>query len=76
MRLYGRRFWAALALGAGPLIVVLAVTALSGKAGLVFLATGGALVLTVCYMLAVRLAADLSTDRSSRSSPSHWSFRA
>ena len=65
LRLYGRRFWAALGLGAGPLIVVLTVTALSGKAGLVFLATGGALVLTVCYVLAVRLAADLSTDRSS-----------
>jgi hypothetical protein len=65
LRLYGRRFWAALALGAGPLVVVLAVTALSGRAGLVFLATGGAFVFTVCYVLAVRLAADLSIDRSS-----------
>lgn len=65
LRLYGRRFWAALGLGAGPLIVVLTVTALSGRAGLIFLATGGALVFTVCYVIAVRLAADLHPDRSS-----------
>jgi hypothetical protein len=65
LRLYGRRFWRALALGAGPLVVVIAVTALSGKAGLVFLATGGALVLTVCYVLAIGLATDLSIDRRS-----------
>jgi hypothetical protein len=59
MRLYGRRFWRALLLGGGPLLVVLAVTALSRTAGLLFLATGGALLLTISYVQAIRLAADL-----------------
>ena len=58
LRLYGRRFWAALALGVGPLAVVLTVNALSGRTGLVFLATGGALVFTVCYVLATLIAGD------------------
>jgi hypothetical protein len=65
MRLYGRRFWASLALGVGPLIVVLAVNALPQKAGLVLLATGGALVFTVCYVLGIRLAADANPDARS-----------
>lgn len=58
MRLYGRRFWAALALGAGPLAVALTVNALPGRTGLIFLATGGALVFTVCYVVANLLAGD------------------
>jgi hypothetical protein len=62
MRLYGRRFWGALALGAGPLIVVLAVKALSGTTALLFVATGGAVIFTVCYVLAIRLAADVRRD--------------
>jgi hypothetical protein len=62
MRLYGRRFWGALVLGAGPLIVVLAVKALSGTTALLFVATGGAVVFTVCYVLAIRLAADVRRD--------------
>lgn len=63
MRLYGRRFWAALALGAGPLAVVLTVNALSGRTGLIFLATGGALVFTVCYVAATLIAGDLHPGR-------------
>lgn len=63
MRLYGRRFWAALALGAGPLVVALTVHALPGRTGLVFLATGGALVFTVCYVAASLLAGDLRPRR-------------
>ncbi len=59
MRLYGRRFWAALGLGLGPLSVVLIVNALPGRTGLVFLATGGAVVLTVCYVAASSMAAEL-----------------
>jgi hypothetical protein len=59
MRLYGRRFWLSLALGAGPLAVVLIVNALPGRTGLLFLATGGALVLTLCYVAASSLAAEL-----------------
>jgi hypothetical protein len=62
MRLYGRRFWAALALGVGPLIVVLVVNALPGRTGLVFLATGGAVVLTVCYVLASSIAAEVRPE--------------
>jgi hypothetical protein len=62
MRLYGRRFWRALLLGAGPLLVVLAVNALSRTAGLLFLATGGPLLLTISYMQAIRLAAELRPD--------------
>jgi hypothetical protein len=63
MRLYGRRFVRALLLGAGPLLVVLAVNALSRTAGLLFLATGGAFLFTISYVQAVRLAADLRPDR-------------
>lgn len=63
MRLYGRRFWAALALGAGPLVVALTVHALPGRTGLVFLATGGALVFTVCYVGATLLAGDVHPRR-------------
>lgn len=63
MRLYGRRFWAALVLGAGPLVVALTVHALPGRTGLVFLATGGALVFTVCYVAASLLAGDLRPRR-------------
>ena len=59
LRLYGRRFWAALGLGIGPLIVVLIVNALPGRTGLLFLATGGAAVLTVSYVLASSIAAEV-----------------
>jgi len=59
MRLYGRRFWAALGLGLGPLGVVLVVNALPGRTGLVFLATGGAVVLTICYVVASSMAAEV-----------------
>ena len=59
MRLYGRRFWAALGLGLGPLLVVVIVNALPGRTGLIFLATGGAVVLTVCYVVASSMAAGL-----------------
>ncbi len=59
MRLYGRRFWAALAIGIGPVLVVVAVNALPGRTGLLFAASGGALLLTVCYVAASSLAADV-----------------
>ncbi|HEX7256390.1 MAG TPA: hypothetical protein VF236_10725, partial [Gaiellaceae bacterium] len=65
LRLYGRRFWAALALGVGPLAVALTVNALPGRTGLVFLATGGALVFTVCYVVAALLAGEVRPPRQS-----------
>lgn len=58
LRLYGRRFWKALALGVGPLAVVLTVNALPGRTGLIFVATGGAVVFTVCYVFATLIASD------------------
>jgi hypothetical protein len=63
LRLYGRRFWAALALGVGPLVVVLTVNALPGRTGLIFLATGGAFVFTVCYVAATLLAGGVHAER-------------
>jgi hypothetical protein len=63
LRLYGRRFWAALALGIGPLVVVLTVNALPGRTGLIFLATGGALVFTLCYVAATLIAGDTRAER-------------
>ncbi len=65
LRLYGRRFWAALTLGIGPLVVVLTVNALPGRTGLIFLATGGALVFTVCYVAATLLAGSIRVQRRS-----------
>ncbi|HEY7707212.1 MAG TPA: hypothetical protein VH968_08605 [Gaiellaceae bacterium] len=65
MRLYGRRFWAALALGVGPLAVAITVNALPGRTGLIFLATGGALVVTVCYVVATLIAGDARPTRAS-----------
>ncbi|HEY8193376.1 MAG TPA: hypothetical protein VIF36_05565 [Gaiellaceae bacterium] len=63
MRLYGRRFWAALALGIGPVLVVVAVNALPWRTGLLFSATGGALLLTLSYVAASALAADVRPNR-------------
>jgi hypothetical protein len=63
MRLYGRRFWIALALGVGPVIVVVTVNALPGRSGLVFAATGGALLLTLSYVAASSLAANVRPGR-------------
>jgi hypothetical protein len=60
IRLYGRRFWRSLGLGLGPLGLVLVFSALSSEwIGLLFLATGGALILTLCYIAATLLAAGL-----------------
>ena len=60
LRLYGRRFWRALMLGFGPMLFVLVVNALPGRVGpLVFAATGGAVLMTVCYVAASSLAADV-----------------
>jgi hypothetical protein len=65
LRLYGRRFWAALALGAGPLVVAITVNALPGRTGLIFMATGGALVVTVCYVVATLIAGNAKPGRAS-----------
>jgi hypothetical protein len=65
LRLYGRRFWRALALGFGPVLVAIAVNALPSPSNLFFAATVGALVITVCYVSACLLAARTKPTRRS-----------
>jgi hypothetical protein len=65
LRLYGRRFWRALALGLGPVVVAVAINALSAPANLIFAATGGAVVLTLCYIGACLLARRAGGEPSS-----------
>jgi hypothetical protein len=56
LRLYGRRFWRALALGLGPVAVAVGVSGLSSPENLIFAATGGAVIVTLCYIAACLLA--------------------
>jgi hypothetical protein len=65
LRLYGRRFWKALALGLGPVMVAIAINALPSPQNLIFAATGGAIVVTLCYVAACLLAKDVATTRRS-----------
>jgi hypothetical protein len=65
LRLYGRRFWRALALGLGPVAVAIAINALSSPENLIFAATGGSVVLTLCYVGACLLAKDVEPTRRS-----------
>lgn len=65
LRLYGRRFWKALALGIGPVLVAIGVTALPSPQNLFFAATGGAIVVTLCYVGACLLTRDVETTRAS-----------
>ena len=65
LRLYGRRFWKALALGLGPVMVAIAINALPSPQNLIFAATGGAIVVTLCYVGACLLAKDVATTRRS-----------
>lgn len=64
LRLYGRRFWRALALGVGPVAVAVAVNALPSPGNLIFAATAGALVLTLCYVAACLLAGPAHDNRA------------
>ena len=64
LRLYGRRFWRALALGVGPVAVAIAINVLPSPSNLIFAATGGALVLTLCYVGACLLAGPAEETRS------------
>jgi hypothetical protein len=65
LRLYGRRFWKALGLGLGPVVVAIAINALPSPANLIFAATGGSLVLALCYVAACLLANDVQPTRRS-----------
>jgi hypothetical protein len=65
LRLYGRRFWRALALGVGPVVIAVLVNALPTPANLLFAATGGAVVLTLCYIAACLLAGEANPSRRS-----------
>ena len=65
LRLYGRRFWRALALGLGPVVVAIAINALPSPENLIFAATGGSLVVTLCYVGACLIARDVTPTRRS-----------
>jgi hypothetical protein len=60
LRLYGRRFWAALLVGVGPASLGLAGMRLEGWTELVFSVTAGAVVLSAAFVLAVRVATGAS----------------
>jgi hypothetical protein len=64
LRLYGRRFWRALPLGIGPVVVAVTVNALPSPASLIFAATGGAALLTLCYVSACLLAGPAELTRA------------
>ena len=59
MRLYGRLFWRTVGLGLGPVAVAVIVSGLPGRADVLFAATGGAVILTLCYVAATALAAEV-----------------
>jgi hypothetical protein len=65
LRLYGRRFWRAFGLGLGPVAVAVGVNLLPSPENLIFAATGGAVVVTLCYIGACLLAQP--TQRTTRS---------
>jgi hypothetical protein len=56
IRLYGRRFWASLALGLGPAALAVGATLIGGWAALAFVLTAGALLMTGSYVGGVALA--------------------
>jgi hypothetical protein len=58
LKLYGRNFWAALALGLGPAATAVGVTFIPGWWDLGFVLTGGALLMTASYVGGVLIAAD------------------
>jgi hypothetical protein len=65
LRLYGRRFWRSLALGLGPVAVAVGINALPSPENLIFAATAGAVVLTLCYIGACLLAQATQPTRRS-----------
>ena len=63
LKLYGRRFWASLALGVGPAIAAIAVTVIHGWWALAIVLTFGVLVMTASYVRAVLIATGESVAR-------------
>jgi hypothetical protein len=63
LRLYGRRFWRALALGLGPVAVAIGINTLPSPESLIFAATGGSILVSVSYVGACLLAKDVETTR-------------
>ena len=56
LRLYGRRFWASLALGLGPAATAVGLTFVPGWWGFLFVLTVGALLMTASYVGGVMIA--------------------
>src|SRR5438034_7139922 len=63
IRLYGRRFWATLALGLGPAGLAIAGSFLGRTDEVLLTAAGGAIVLGGCYTLACALATGKTPPR-------------
>jgi hypothetical protein len=65
LRLYGRRFWRALALGLGPVAVAIGINAFPSPENLIYAATGGSIIVSICYVGACLLAKNVETSRRS-----------
>jgi hypothetical protein len=63
LRLYGRRFWRCLALGAGPTAFTLIAAALDGPLAIAFVVLVGPPLLSAVVALATSLAADVDRSR-------------
>lgn len=69
LRLYGRRFWAALALGVPPTVLAVALVALSDSdlrrvVRLLIVTLAASVVVSACYVAACRLAGDSAAEGS------------
>jgi hypothetical protein len=65
LRLYGRRFWPALALGAGPTVFTLIAALLDGPVAIAFVVVAGPVLLSAVLALATSLAAEVDRSRLS-----------
>jgi hypothetical protein len=65
LRLYGRRFWRCLALGAGPTVFTLTAAVLDGPLAIAFVVLVGPPLLSTVLALATSLAADVDRSRLS-----------
>lgn len=63
IRLYGRRFWATVALGVGPAAFVAGAVGLEGYVRALFVLVAGPVLLSATYALAVAVAADVERAR-------------
>ena len=65
LRLYGRRFWPSLALGAGPTVFTLIAALLDGPVAIAFVVVAGPVLLSAVLAFATSLAAEVDRSRFS-----------